>query len=274
MSGQIVVVGLRRVDRKLCFRPPEPGLPKAFSQNPMTRKHSSLAAALAAPAGVTHVSDRGSPWPTLPAEISRLHDLQYLTLNECGVQELPDALWDLTELRSLNLFDNAIGVLSAGIGRLRKLEKLVLGTNDLRALPSSLAELTGLKELNLANNPRMDWKEAFSIICRLEGLERLSIYQNAVGELPEEIGRLKRLRVFKAFACELRSVPASTGELTELRELDLRANAIDRFDVDAGHWEHLERLDLSFNRLPAETCERITRMAPASARVVIDPQEA
>lgn len=234
----------------------------------MTRKLSSLAAALADPTGVTHVTDRASSWPSLPAEIGRLRDLQHLTLNECGVKALPDALWNLTELRSLNLFDNAIGELPTGIGRLTKLEKLVLGTNDLHALPAALADLTGLKELNLANNPGMDWAQAFPIIRRLESLERLSIYQNTVGELPEEIEGLKRLQVFKAFACQLTSVPTSIGNLTELRELDLRANAIDRFDVGAERWEHLERLDLSFNRLSAEECERITKAAPAATLII------
>ena len=32
-------------------------------------------------------------------------------------------------------------------------------------------------------------------------------------------------------------------------------------------------MDSSRNKLPAEECERIARMAPTGARVVIDPQE-
>jgi Leucine-rich repeat (LRR) protein len=233
----------------------------------------SLAAALKDPAGATHVSDRGLLLRTLPPEIGALRDLQHLTLNECGIEELPDALWRLSGLRSLNLFDNAIREVSPEIGRLARLEKLVLGTNDLRTLPAELAALPALTELNLANNPRLDWAQAMAIISRIERLERLSIYQNPIRELPE-IGRLTWLRVLHAFGCELRAVPAALEGLAELRELDLRANEIEAFDVDPSRLPHLERLDLSYNRLPADAVVRLRGLERAGMRIILEPQSA
>lgn len=244
-----------------------------FALARMTRK-LSLAAALAAPAGVTHVSDRGLGLHALPPEIGELRDLQHLTLTECGIEALPDALWSLTGLRSLNLFDNAIREISPEIGRLTRLEKLVFGTNDLRAIPAELAALSALTELNLANNPRLDWAQAMPIVCRIEGLERVSLYQNPIAGLSEEIGRLTRLRVLHAFGCELRAVPASLAGLSELRELDLRANAIEAFDLDLSRLPQLQRLDLSYNRLPAETVASLRGLEREGMRIILDPQSA
>lgn len=70
------------------------------------RKSSSLADALANPAGVVRLSVIGTPIPALPDDIRTLANLEVLTLNGNGLEVLPDALFELPQLRVLNLFNN------------------------------------------------------------------------------------------------------------------------------------------------------------------------
>lgn len=79
----------------------------------LPRRETSLAAALADPAGVVRLTILGSPLAQLPDEIRQLRDLEVLTLNGNGLRHLPAALFDLPKLRVLNLFNNALRALPA-----------------------------------------------------------------------------------------------------------------------------------------------------------------
>jgi Leucine-rich repeat (LRR) protein len=210
------------------------------------RKTTSLANALADPAGVVRLGIIGAPIAVLPDEISSLGNLEILTLNGNGLQALPEALFELPRLRVLNLFNNALTEIPAGLLRLTRLESLTLGDNPLRQLPDDLAGCTSLRELNLANLPRLDFVQAWPLITQLAALEKLSLYQNPIDALPEAIGQLEQLRVLRLFACRL-DLPASLAKLSRLEELDLRANQLSEFPFAQAAFPALRRLDLSYN---------------------------
>ena len=65
--------------------------------------------------------------------------------------------------------------------------------------------------------------------------------------MPEAIGELELLRVFRLFACRIERLTASLAKLIHLEELDLRANRLAGFPFDHASFTALRRLDLSYN---------------------------
>lgn len=61
--------------------------------------------------------------------------------------EVPESVWDRTELQVLILADNGLTELSPGIGRLHRLIELRAQHNQLTALPDSRGDLGSLREL-------------------------------------------------------------------------------------------------------------------------------
>jgi hypothetical protein len=70
-----------------------------------------------------------------------------------GLKNIPANLFNLTNLRILQITDCNISVLPAAIGNLTNLQYLYLQDNKLKNLPYSLASIPGLKLLYLEKNP-------------------------------------------------------------------------------------------------------------------------
>src|SRR6185503_12221039 len=68
------------------------------------------------------------------------------------LSEWPESLYQLTELRSLDLFGNQLTALPESLGHLSQLRTLDLRSNQLTALPESLGHLTQLEHLDLSAN--------------------------------------------------------------------------------------------------------------------------
>ena len=66
---------------------------------------------------------------------------------------MPDAVWELTGLKTLNMRQNQLAALSGAISRLSSLEILDLGKNQLTTLPAELGQLKNLRVLDLSGNP-------------------------------------------------------------------------------------------------------------------------
>lgn len=95
-------------------------------------------------------------------------ELKSLSLNNCGLKEIPNFVFDLENLTNLNLWNNLITEIPKEIGNLKKLTSLTLSTNKLETLPIE--------------------------ICELENLTSLVLLGNKLINLPIEIGNLKYLK--------------------------------------------------------------------------------
>jgi len=72
--------------------------------------------------------------------------------NFYGLKQIPANLFNLTNLRTLQIIKCNISVLPEDIGNLQKLVNLYLQDNKLKKLPESLATIRGLKLLSLEKN--------------------------------------------------------------------------------------------------------------------------
>ncbi|MFN8345073.1 MAG: hypothetical protein U0X91_08720 [Spirosomataceae bacterium] len=124
---------------------------------------------------------------------------------------LPDELFDLQQLKALDLGMNYFEEIPAGIGRLKGLEKLVFIEADFERLPDSVGELSRLTYLNISENPSLH-------------------------SLPESLGNLTQLKqLYINGNPKLRSLPDTLKNLTHLEAVrlshrDTFLNLPDRWD--------------------------------------------
>lgn len=123
----------------------------------------------------------------------------------------------LTHLRSLDLRNNKLEILTEKISCLDHLKVLKLDHNLLTGLPQELFKLP-LKSLTLSDN------SLFSLptqIGDLHQLESLSIAENHIKSLPSELGNLSILKILHLHGNEFSSLPSSLSNLTNLEEISL-----------------------------------------------------
>lgn len=115
---------------------------------------------------LTHLTLQQNALHALPQpQIGRLSRLQLLDLRNTALRELPDALFDLVDLRFLRLQRNSLRRLPPRIGALSRLHSLSLDQNELYALPCTLVHIVDLNFLSFDSN-------------------RLDALPTAIGELP------------------------------------------------------------------------------------------
>jgi hypothetical protein len=170
-------------------------------------------------------------------------DERALLLFERDLDELPVDLADHPALEVLDLNRNPRLRRLPDLDRLAGLRYLYaeeLGLTDVPALPASL------EYLNVANN-----RLAELPALELPRLRELRAGGNPIAELrPDAFAGTPALRLLSLRACRLERLPDLAG-LAELRDLDLRANALRDVPVAVAALPRLERIDLRWNPMDA-----------------------
>ena len=137
--------------------------------------------------------------PSVPAEISQLKALKYLTIEGCSsLSSLPAEIGQLRALRALSIADcPSMSSLPPEIWQLGLNMLHLSACQWLTSLPSEVGQLDKLFSLSLIDCP-------------------------SLSTLPAEIGQLKALTSICLIGCpSLKSLPAAIGHLKALRDLTL-----------------------------------------------------
>ncbi len=115
----------------------------------------------------------------LPWWLFELRQLRFLDLNGVGISALPSAISQLENLEALRAEQNSLEVLPDSIGELSQLQKLQLDFNKIKELPDSIGSLSQLNWLCLEGNPI----EALpSTVLQLQKLRWLSVEKTPLGD--------------------------------------------------------------------------------------------
>ncbi|ADW71156.1 leucine-rich repeat-containing protein (plasmid) [Granulicella tundricola MP5ACTX9] len=124
---------------------------------------------------------------------------------------------------------------------------LVVDGHDLTELPVELQILRqNLKVLSLSNNRLSKLPDEIAL---LEQLTELDVSDNLLTELPPQIGNLSNLEMLSVGHNRLSELPPSIGQLTALRELRVNDNKLRKLPAEIGQLTKLRRLHLQQNRL-------------------------
>ena len=116
-----------------------------------------------------------------------------LRLRNSNIEQVPEGVYNLKELKILDLSFNKLKEISKSIGKLNDLEILYLNYNLLTKLPTSLGNLRSLKELHLNNNQLTTIPNSLG---NLSNLNQLYINGNKLVEVPQFIKKIPSLKTF------------------------------------------------------------------------------
>jgi small GTP-binding protein len=165
-----------------------------------------------------------------------------------GLYDLPPEIFELPQLKSLDLARNSIRSLPESISQLRRLTSLNLSGNSLSALPESFAQLQNLISLDLSGNHLTTLPES---VTRLRNLNSLNVSGNLLNSLPESIGQLRNLTSLNVSNTSLRALSESIGKLENLKSLNVSFNPIRALPESIGNLQSLTSLNLTQTSLRA-----------------------
>lgn len=203
----------------------------------------------------------------LPPELGKLKHLETLILFCNSISALPTTIKLLTRLRRLDCRRNSIADFSA-ITAMPHLQSVRAQHNMAKALDLQAGTLA---ILNLSHNPItrftvLDSASASSLThldlshSRLEtipeelfntcsSLQLLSMNNNKIRSLSENVGNLQRLGTLSVKNNVLQTLPASIGLLQRLHTLDVSNNKLSMLPDTIWQCSELETFNASFNSL-------------------------
>jgi internalin A len=185
---------------------------------------------------------------SVPSEIRDLQHLEELFLYHCGIKSVPDWVGELPSLNRLALIGNPLehvpdnpGLIldwpsflgcdqSVSLGNILGLQVGVDGNGTVpesEMLLPAIRGLTGLRELDIWGVdliPSGAILELIQALGDLHNLEVLGIEGFKLGEVPNGIRKLQRLRTLQIVMAELRALPDWVRELRNLETIDLQFN--------------------------------------------------
>ncbi len=212
--------------------------------------------------GLRRLNVRRNRICAFPAALSGMSGLEIVSAERNRLTGIPDLRGSAASLRELYLANNHIETVE-NLRPLARLEILDLDHNGIRSFGDHLANCGALKILNLGSKkistladpdvytpaplrkyqfpgqPRtpfelqaMLFEQRFNRVAKLENIEALesleefTIVLNQLSELPEEMGKLKNLRLLDASYNHLTTLPPSLSSLTRLEIVDVSHNNI------------------------------------------------
>ncbi len=151
-------------------------------------------------------------------------DVYRLNLSDQDI-EASDIVWSsFTNLQYLSLKNDHLKQIPSGLGALKSLKVLDLSGNDFEVLPSSFANLTNLQELFLNDDKYLNFGKNIPILSALPNLTSLHIENDGLESLPKDIFRLSHLESLYINNNKFKELPKELKSLKELQFVDIHGN--------------------------------------------------
>ncbi|KAK2854047.1 hypothetical protein Q5P01_006708 [Channa striata] len=195
--------------------------------------------------------------------LPRFSQLKSLNLSHNRLGVFPECVCEILTLTELNLSCNNLHTVPVQIGNLQSLQTLSLDGNHLSSLPEELGGLSQLNSLGLSFN---NFSHIPAVLERLSAVDKLAMAGNRVESL--ELCSLVRMSHLKNIDLRLNGLrwvkSDSTEAVSQVTHLDLRDNCLDSLDLSSVC--NLETLYCQRNQLVTLTLSGFTlRMLHASS---------
>lgn len=132
--------------------------------------------------------------------------------------------------------------------------------NEISALPIWVGKCKGLKNIYLDSNPKLEWREVFEILSALDSLEFVSLRNNALSNLPNNIGKLLSVKSMNLDNNNIIDFPPEIAGLRNTKSLSLERNSISSLNMGLliSYLPHLEQLIIGSNEIdsiPLQLCQ-------------------
>jgi Leucine-rich repeat (LRR) protein len=135
---------------------------------------------------------------SLTANIGQLQSLEILNAWNCGLNNVPASLSNLTDLKTLRLSFNNLRSVPTAITTMTGIRFLYLDHNQIRTVPRSIASITGLRELDLSYNEISN----FDVDIRLlTDLSSLYLHGNTLRQLHDRFAETTADYVTLSYNC-------------------------------------------------------------------------
>ena len=208
----------------------------------------------------------------IPNFVFQVPNIEVLGLNNNEIISLNESekIWEkLINLKNLGLSGNPIDNLSDALSNLTHLSSLHLDRTNLHRLPNWIYSLSNLKNITLSGSKLTDtsfikngWdnlellyisdlnlKNVPDIVYEIGTLKKLNISGNPIAHIDHDISNLESLIEFSARNTKIRSLPAKFGSLRNIRTLNLSGTPINQLPKCIPKLEKLESIDLSGSKL-------------------------
>ena len=163
--------------------------------------NSQINSSLSNPSTITRLELNDNTIDISKIDFSKFVNLEYLSLKDDHLKELPKELFLLKKLKTLDL-----------------------SRNDLKVLPKEFSQLKNLEALYLNDENNMDLPASLDVLAKLPKLKSLYLENDKIRFIPNEIFKLKKLEYLSLSKNELKEIPKNMNSLSHLKSLDIKDN--------------------------------------------------
>jgi len=171
--------------------------------NMNTRTFTSLKNALKNPEIVTRIDLSNQEVQLTDAVLKQFKNIEFLSLKNDNLQEVPH-----------------------GIMYLKKLKVLDLSGNEIEKLPRFLKKLTNLEEIYLNDEKNLDVDQSIGILTKLPKLKSLHLEGDHLKVIPKRVSKLNFLESLYLTNNDIKELPRNIKLPKNLKLIDLKMNEI------------------------------------------------
>lgn len=170
-------------------------------------------------------SSSAKEYVSLGEALKNPSDVYRLNLSDQNFKELSDSIWSKFEnLEYLSLKNDHLKEIPAGIGNLKNLQVLDLSNNDFTVLPESFSRLENLKELYLNGEKKMDFNQSLRAIKDLPNLKILHLENDNLESIPKGLLEFTQLEALYLNNNNFNEIPVELENLKNLNYIDFNDN--------------------------------------------------
>jgi Leucine-rich repeat (LRR) protein len=157
----------------------------------------------------------GNKISTLPASMSNMALIEINLYNNTPIQQNQafEVLSKIKSLKRVNMGGCRIEDVGDNFGRMTQIEEIDLKTNDIAKLPSNIEQMISLKRINLSNNMKLDPLTIFYELSKIPHLEKATLNNINLTEVPASIGILKQIRILEFQENPIVKISSEIGSL-------------------------------------------------------------